>query len=37
MQTAFGLLAMYILFLGLAEFFRKVRSVLRMLFRRSGV
>lgn len=37
MHTIFALLAFYILFLGVAEFFRKVRALIRMLFRRSNV
>jgi hypothetical protein len=34
-NTVFALLAFYILFLGVAEFFRKVRALWRWLFRRA--
>lgn len=36
MQTVFALLSLYVLFLGIAEFFRKVRSVVTWLFRKAG-
>lgn len=35
MHTVWALLVFYILFLGVVEFFRKVRALFRLLFRRS--
>lgn len=35
MHTLFGLLSIYILFLGIAEFFRKLRTLWSWLFRRT--
>ena len=37
MQTIFALLSLYVLFLGIAEFFRKLRSLASLLFRKAGV
>lgn len=36
MNTAFGLLLLYVFLLGTVEFFRRVRSLLRWLFRRTA-
>lgn len=35
MHTMFALLMMYILLLGVLDFFRKVRGLFRILFRRT--
>lgn len=35
MQTVFALLSIYVLFLGVAEFFRKLRTLWSWLFRRT--
>lgn len=36
MQTCFALLSLYVLFLGIAEFFRKLRALASLLFRKAG-
>jgi len=36
MRAAFALLFLYVLLLGIVEFFRRIRSVLSWLLRRHG-